>query len=150
MRLRLTLGLCACLVGQPALAAPRLADPSLLGRWWAGDRDGVIEVYACGNGLCGRIVGQPDPRNAEGGLPLSNAGVPECGLTILRVTKRTDDGRWWGTITNPDDGKEWNCEIWLAADGAVRLRGYVLLPVLGQTQTWQHFTGHVGTDCRIS
>ncbi len=74
-----------------------------------------------------------------------------CGLTILRDAKpTTTEGHYRGVITNPEDPSNWNCEIWVDADGALRLRGYVLIPLLGETQVWSAFHGAVAGDCSIS
>jgi uncharacterized protein (DUF2147 family) len=142
MRLRLIL-LLAC------LSAPALAQGSPEGNWWTEDRSGVIAITPCREGLCGRIVGQPNIRDANGRIPLDVNGVPHCGLTILRGAPTGEEGVFRGTITNPDDGKIWHCEFWLGADGQLRLRGYVLLPLLGQTQAWTKFTGHLAKDCSL-
>ncbi len=152
MRLRLILPW--LLVALPAWAAP-----SPVGLWWTQDRSGVIAIAPCAGGLCGRIVGQPHPRNADGGVPVDAHGVPECGdahgvpecgLEILHAAQpTTEEGRYRGVITNPEDASNWNCEIWVDADGALRLRGYVLIPLLGETQVWSAFSGAVAEDCSI-
>lgn len=155
MRLRLILAL--LLLAPPAWAA------SPVGLWWTEDHSGVIQIEPCGpspgqsqgqnqgQGLCGRIVGQPHPRNADGSLPLDAHGVPLCGLTILHDAEPTGkDGHYRGVIVNPEDASNWNCEMWVDADGALRLRGYVLIPLLGETQTWTAFHGTVAADCAIS
>lgn len=142
MRLRLILLLAS-------FSLPALAQGSPEGMWWTEDRSGVIAIAPCELGLCGRIVGQPSIKDADGKIPVDIHGVPHCGLTILHGTLTEDAGRFRGTITNPDDGKDWHCEFWVADDGNLRLRGYVLLPLLGQTQTWPPFTGHVAADCSL-
>jgi uncharacterized protein (DUF2147 family) len=144
MRLRLSLsaGLLAAL--------PLMADASPVGRWWTEDRSGVIEITRCGQALCGRIVGQTEPRDARGNISRDIHGVPDCGLTILHDARQVEPGRWRGRITNPDDGQDWRCEIWVGEDGALRLRGYVVVPLLGQTQVWPPFHGQVAADCTIA
>jgi len=127
-----------------------LAQPSPLGRWWTQDHDGVIEISSCGQDLCGRIVGQPNIRNPDGRLPRDVHGTAECGLTILRDAAESEAGHFRGLITNPDDGSEWHCEFWVGDDGALRLRGYIMLPLFGKTQSWPRFTGQVERDCRIN
>ncbi len=127
------------------------AAASPVGMWWTEDHSGVIDIAPCETGLCGRIVGQPHPRNADGAVPVDAHGVKLCGLVILRDAKpTTTEGHFRGVITNPEDASNWNCEIWVDADGALRLRGYVLLPMLGQTQVWTAFHGAVAEDCSIS
>lgn len=109
----------------------------------------MIEIAPCGLNLCGRIVGQPRPRNPDGSRPMDIHGVPHCGLTILHDAALAADGQWHGRITNPDDGHDWRCSLWAGADGSLRLRGYLLVPLLGETQTWPKFTGTVAADCTI-
>ena len=110
----------------------------------------MIAIAPCEDRLCGRIVGQPHPRNPDGSLPVDAHGVPHCGLEILRDAKPTStEGHWRGVITNPEDVSKWNCEIWVEEDGSLRLRGYVLIPLLGETQVWPAFRGAVAGDCSI-
>ncbi len=110
----------------------------------------MIEIAPCGPALCGRIVGQPHPRNPDGNLPADAHGAPLCGLMILRDAKPTGtEGHFGGVITNPEDSSNWNCEIWVNGDGTLRLRGYVLISLLGETQTWTAFHGTVAADCTI-
>ncbi len=109
----------------------------------------MIEVAPCAQGLCGRIVGQPDIRDQEGKISLDVHGVAQCGLIILRGAPTKEPGHYRGTITNPDDGRDWRSEFWVGGDGYLRLRGYVMLPLLGQTQTWPPFIGSVASDCSI-
>lgn len=144
MRLRL---IAAGLVVSAAIAQ---AAPSPIGRWLTEDRSGVIEIAPCGRQLCGRIVGQSEPRGADGRPSRDINGTPHCGLVILHGARQASEDRWDGIVTNPDDGQDWHCAFWVGADGALRLRGYVLIPLLGQTQTWPAFHGSVAADCTIS
>jgi uncharacterized protein (DUF2147 family) len=138
------------LLGWPAgpAQAQTQSRHSPVGRWLTQDGDGVIEIYACGGALCGRIVGMSDLSRADGGPIVDKQGRRQCGLTILRETAQTDTHVWEGRITNPDDGSTWTCEFWVESDG-LHLRGYVLLPVLGQTQIWRPYTGRLEPNCRM-
>ncbi len=109
----------------------------------------MIDIHACGDQICGRIVGMSQIVRRDGRVPVDPDGNPQCGLTILHAEKIDGTGRWSGGIENPDDGTTWTCEIWIAADG-LHLRGYVLLPVLGKTQVWKRFGGSVAPDCRFT
>jgi uncharacterized protein (DUF2147 family) len=144
MRLRLI-----ALLGVLAMPAYAQTTASPQGLWWTEDRSGVIQIAPCAEGLCGRIVGQIEPRDAGGNVTLDIHGVPHCGLLILRG-RLVKAGHWRGSIVNPEDGSVWNCEFWVGADGALRLRGYVLVELIGQTQIWPRFQGQVAKDCTIS
>ena len=128
-----------------ALALGAAAQPdggTLAGLWLTEDGDGVIQLAPCGAAMCGRIVG------FEGGVsPRDWQGRPECGLQISRVTER-QPGRWRGTITDPRNGTVY--DVLMSADGAhLRLRGFVIVPLLGQTQLWTRYTGQLTPDCRM-
>jgi uncharacterized protein (DUF2147 family) len=132
--------------GEPR---PRPEPATPVGRWLTEDRGGVIDIAPCGGSLCGRIVGLSEPTGPDGKPKTDNQGRPKCGLTILHDTSQTDPGRWAGHITNPDDGTDWNCVLSVDAERRLRLRGYVLLPVLGQTQVWTPYAGRLGAECRM-
>jgi len=123
-------------------------NQSPVGTWLTQDRDGVIQIYRCGAGICGRIVGMSEIVRPDGTRPVDRAGHPQCGLVILRETADTHAHIWSGRITNPDDGSTWRCESWVDADG-LHLRGYIFVPMLGQTQVWRPYTGALHPDCRM-
>jgi uncharacterized protein (DUF2147 family) len=131
---------CAPLAAQSA--------PSIFGRWLTQDRDGVVEITPCGAELCGRIVGLDVPRLPNGDVPRDTEGRPQCGLQILRA-QPAEAGRWDGRITDPSDGTSWNCTLRLDGQGRLKLRGYVLAPLFGQTQTWTPFEGTLGVACEF-
>src|SRR5262249_7568408 len=67
-----------------AMASFAMAATSPIGRWLTQDRGGVIEIFACGQALCGRITGLGEPGRAAGNIPTDHAGKPKCGRVILR------------------------------------------------------------------
>jgi uncharacterized protein (DUF2147 family) len=140
---RLLLAAVLCL---PAMQAAATRIPT--GLWFTEDKGGVVDVRPCGGeNLCGIIVGlTPSP---TGRLPRDFQGGPQCRRMLLRNMRPEDDGRWHGTVTNPEDGQTYDAEIWVAEDGNMRLRGYLGLPLLGSTQVWPPFVGHLQADCRF-
>ena len=140
----------ALLLATAAHAAPprpATLPVQVLGPWLTQGGDGVIAIEACGDALCGRIVGirrkpgEPMPRDVH--------GAPQCGLTILKRERATAEGDWLGQITDPRDGKTYGARLWLDARGNLRVRGFLGLPLFGQTQTWRRFTGTLGPECRF-
>ncbi len=81
------------------------------------------------------------PNDAQG-LPLvdlKNANPalrsrPLLGLTILQGLRRTGEGTWdEGRIYNPDDGVDYRALMSIGGDGTLRVRAYVLVPLLGKS-----------------
>ena len=140
MAARMRRFLLACALAFPAVAQAA----SIEGLWLTEDHGGVIGIRPCtstGPELCGWIVGQNlDPGEA---MPLDVSGTPHCGLQLIQALHQTDAQTWEGGIRNPRDGKIYSARLRLDGDDVLRLRGYVLLPLFGSTQTWTRWTGSV-------
>ena len=143
MRLSLT-GRAAGLLMAGLLAGA--AGPEAL--WLTQDRDSVIELRNCDAGLCGRIVGMSELQRPDGTAATDRQGRPLCGLTILHARPDGPDS-WSGQITDPETGTAWNSVLRLDGEGRLKLRGYVLVPLLGQTHTWTRYTGKLGGNCAM-
>ena len=129
-----------------AIASPTAPD-SPLGLWTTASGHGVIAIDACGDALCGRIVGI-DRARAEP-MPTDVHGQSQCGLTIITNERPDGSGIWLGHVTDPRDGSTYDAKIWLES-GDLHLRGYIGIPLLGATQVWHPFTGHLTEDCGIA
>lgn len=127
------------------------AGPLPSGRWLVQDKDAVIEIAPCAadpaSGGCGRIVGMLEPQDENGRPAVDWMGRPQCGATILHVNLADD--AWIGRIVNPEDGKDWRIRLRTEADGSLMIRGYVLLPLLGASQTWTRYGGAIGPGCAM-
>jgi uncharacterized protein (DUF2147 family) len=140
------LALCS-LPDAPASAQAGLSG-NPVGFWLTEGGHGVIRIEPCDQGLCGAIVGI-DRKPGEP-MPTDFAGHPQCGLTILRSSADMKEGISMGHITDPRDGKVYNAQIWVDGTGRLHLRGYIGVPLLGKTQVWQPFTGHIAEGCRLA
>jgi len=129
-----------------SLGAARADDP--VGMWSTEDGGGVIAIAPCGDALCGRIVGIA--RAPGEPMPKDVRGAPQCGLTIIAHEKPAGDGTWLGDITDPRTGRTYGAKIWLDESGNLRLRGFVGTPLLGQTQIWRPFSGHLKGMCEFA
>ena len=138
-------------VGVAALLAPQAAGAvpiSPEGRWLTEDGGGVVSIAPCGAALCGHIIGLSEwPKNGD--VKRDVQGTPQCHMVLLDNLKLQDDSRWHGTVRNPEDGRVYSAEVWIGPDGAMRLRGYVGLPIFGSTQIWPAFHGAVKADCHF-
>ncbi len=62
---------------------------------------------------------------------------PVAGLTILTGMRQEGDEYKGGEILDPDSGETYHCSMNLSGEGSrLLLRGYVLIPLFGRTETW--------------
>ena len=147
---RLTAAMILLLLGGVAAGwakDARAAAQSVEGLWITGDRDGVFEIGPCGDRLCGRLVGM----RYGGAMPLDVWHRPQCRSQLMTGFRPIgESGRWAGTILDPDDGNRYAATIWSPRPGVMKLRGYVLLPLFGETRTWIRFAGTIGAACKLA
>ncbi len=135
----------AALLGIAGASSARAETP--LGHWLTEDRDAVIAVNQCGQALCGEIAGIPLSGPAEP-MPTDYRNRSQCHLTI--ISGAAPDGREWSArITDPRDGSTYRATLKLDREGRLRVRGYIGIPLFGQTQVWTRYAGPVPSDCRL-
>ena len=122
---------------------------SAAGFWQQADNDGHVGAWFYFEEVKGRYEGrlvklfkQPGEQNqkivetcAKCPGPQKNARM--LGLTIVKGMRR--DGLKYedGTILDPRDGTVYHAQMELSPDGQkLYVRGYIGVPLLGQTQTW--------------
>ncbi|NHO31109.1 DUF2147 domain-containing protein [Acetobacter fallax] len=135
---------------DPDTKAPGLpASGPEFGYWLSEKHDGVFHVARCGDAICGTLVGlQYKPSEP---VPVSKDGKSECGLVMLTDFKPMSDdpGRWAGRILDPDTGNVYHAQIWSPHPDVLKLRGYIMIPIFGETQTWTRYAGSIGAGCRL-
>ena len=136
---------CSVALLASVLAVAPARAQNVLGAWSTPDGRGVVAIEQCGDALCGRIVGifrapgEPIPKDVH--------GAPQCGLTIISKEHPTGDGAWLGQVVDPRTGTVYGAKLWVDDRGDLRLRGFVGLPMLGETQIWHHFAGRLTPAC---
>jgi uncharacterized protein (DUF2147 family) len=133
----------AAAAAQPA-APFGAADPR--GRWITASGNLEVELAPCGAALCGtvtRVIANRSMR-PEGGAMAPVDTRPALGMVLLSDL-RPDEGEgpptaWRGQIYNRENGKTYRCRLQVdtasTAQGELVLRGYVGIPLFGQTQRW--------------
>jgi uncharacterized protein (DUF2147 family) len=130
----------------PTLAA--LTPTAPLGLWTTANGSGVIEIGWCGATLCGWIVGIK--RAPDEPVPKDYQGRSQCDLAIITDERPTQDGNWLGHVIDPRDGKTYQAEFWVDDAGRLNLRGFIGIPLLGRTEKWHRFTGHLTRNCGVA
>ena len=111
-----------------------------LGLWETGESH--IEIYHCGELLCGRITALDEPLDKDGNPKLdeNNPALrtrPILGMDLIADFSRKSDRQWVkGRIYDPRDGKTYKCKMTLQDDGTLEVRGYVGLSLFGKTVVW--------------
>nr|WP_295237236.1 DUF2147 domain-containing protein [uncultured Brevundimonas sp.] len=125
-----------------AVAGPASAqDSPLLGRWRTAAQGGIVEIYRCGAGLCGRIVdaaplrrdpNQTDVRNLNPALRTR----PLRGLRVLEGFTGGPTTWTGGPLYDPDSGQRAGRGVLtLLEGGRLSVRGCIA-PLLCRTQIW--------------
>jgi uncharacterized protein (DUF2147 family) len=134
----------------PAALADNRSEPGALGYWETADHQGVVQIYTCGvDTLCGALVGMEFDHPTDP-MPMTWNHRPQCDFPFIGNLKQRSNGAWFGSITNPKSGKTYNARIELASPGVLKLRGYLFVPALGQTETWTRFPGVPPAGCRMA
>ncbi len=142
------LALLAALAWAPA-RADQFSAPGLTGYWALEQNQGVVQIYACGSQtLCGALVGieldhPTDP------MPRTWNGQSQCDFVLITNLQPRGDA-WVGHITNPKSGHTYDARLSLASPGVLTLRGYFLISLLGQSQSWTRFPGTPPAGCRMA
>ena len=136
----------ALILSGAATAAFAQATP--VGLWKTIDDETKVEksyvrIVEQGGVLVGRIERLINPPKAD---PVCEActdarkGQPIVGMTIIEGVKKSADEPVWdsGSILDPNNGKTYKVRLTPKDGGkALDVRGYIGMPMLGRTQTWQ-------------
>ena len=109
---------------------------------WLMDNRVALQIFRCGDLLCGRVAWLQVPLNAAG-FPDQDRKNPDpalrsrplCGLTVLRGLRTAGVNRWKGGILyNPDDGKSYDVTAELNSPDKMTARIFIGIPLLGKTK----------------
>lgn len=120
------------MLGLAVAAGPAFAADGATGTWRLADGKVTVKVSPCGGGLCGRVVALRKPKDGKGRPRLDKENPnpslrsrPVIGLTILSNMRASGEGRWSGTIYNPDDGNTYSSRMQLLGPSTMKVDGCV-------------------------
>lgn len=129
-------------------AAPAIARADTPeGRWLTEAKDGVVEVYRCGEALCGRLVWfrmrslHDNPQALDVHNPTAELRSRSlCGLVILSGFRPDGRDHWAdGSAYDPDSGHTYSGEMSMKPDGRLSLRGYIGISLFGRSEEWTRY-----------
>jgi uncharacterized protein (DUF2147 family) len=123
-------------IGVLPLGALKVSAADVTGTWIDHTGQGAVEIRACGELMCGRVVWLKNPTHR------SRSGRPICGAQILGNLRRGETNTWSsGWIYNPEDEERFSAEIKLQNDNTLLVTGYLGIKLLGETFTWKRAPG---------
>lgn len=127
----------------PFFVSAKTGPDDILGMWLNSNGNGHIQIYKEGDKYFGKIQWLKEPNGPKGNpkLDVNNPDEklrtkPILGLVILNNFK-FDDGEWTGgRVYDPQNGKDYKCNIKLKDPNTLNVRGYVGFSMLGRTEVW--------------
>jgi uncharacterized protein (DUF2147 family) len=145
MRLRLAAGLLGAVImttaadGAPQTVAgfwEQVGDDGRVGGWFL-----FTEKNSLYEGRLVKMFKQPGEEHLIDtceNCPGDQKNAPMLGLTIVKGMRRNGNRYEDGTIMDPRDGSIYHAQMELSPDGkSLAVRGYIGIPLLGQTQVWR-------------
>jgi uncharacterized protein (DUF2147 family) len=128
------------------LGLSQVFGQSPIGKWKTiddetGKEKSIVEIYEKNGKLYGKIVQilefTTDDRDPKCTLCPSGDDRYNKRITGMEIIRDLEkDGKEWadGTVLDPQNGKIYDCKIWLEGADTLKLRGYVAF--FFRTQTW--------------
>jgi uncharacterized protein (DUF2147 family) len=121
------------------------------GLWLTDDRSLVVSVKPCGDTICGTVywfeddippfdVKNPDPARRR---------IPLCGLNVLGGFRQVSDHEWIdGTVYISATGDTYRATVQLLPSGNAVVRGYIFMPLFGQSMILTPVSKKDYPECR--
>jgi uncharacterized protein (DUF2147 family) len=124
------------------------AIPSnVLGLWKTDGGDSQLELYKCGDKICGKIVWLKVPKYIDSNDgPIGATKVnrkspnpalrnqPILGLQVMKGLTAKESNKWEkGVCYDPETGKSYKCKMQLTAPNKLDLRGFIGISMIGRT-----------------
>ncbi|QNH60544.1 DUF2147 domain-containing protein [Hymenobacter sediminicola] len=129
-----------------ALVPAASQTPVPLGIWADDSGDSHIELYRCGEQLCGRLVWLRTPTDANGKPRLdehhpdqTKRSQPLHNMTVLQNLRyNAENDRWEdGSLYDPDNGRTYSCYLAAAGKDRLEVKGYIGFSLFGRAHYWQ-------------
>lgn len=139
------LALAFLLIPAAAMAAPAQSpeESSILGYWLSEKEKLIVELYPCGEEVCGRIAWMAKPyKHGELRRDVKNPDPalrdrPYCGIEVIRGLEPDGDGVWQsGKVYDPKRGDTYSLEARRDGPESLKMRAYIGIKLFGKTEIW--------------
>lgn len=132
------------LASETQTQQPLVASKDIIGYWLTEDKDGVVEFYPCQNFICGKLhwikLNDPNEVSRDSHNPdPTKQGRPLCGLEFIggfQPSPENPNILENGWIYSPRHGAMFSATLKMIDKETLDLHGYMLTPLLGQSQIW--------------
>lgn len=98
---------------------------SPIGTWVDHTGRGAVEITACGNAVCGKVVWVKSAADKDG-----------CNIQVIGNVKPVG-ARWdGGWIYDPEKGEKYDVELTPVGDNKLKVLGYMGMKMFGETMMW--------------
>jgi len=125
------------------------APGDILGSWKTEGGDSQLELFRCGDKICGKIIWLKVPKyidSNDGPVGMTKVDrknpnpalrkQPILGLQVINGLSAKGDKQWEnGICYDPETGKSYKCKMRLASPGRLKLRGYIGISLIGRNFT---------------
>ena len=141
-----------------ATASYALDRQDVLGFWQTDGNSSKLEIYPCGEKLCGKVAWLKHSTFMDGKdgpvgtikIDLKNPDPsmrqrPILGLQVIEGMTAVGKDNWeHGKCYDPESGNSYKCRMHLASPERLEMRGYIGIPLFGRTYalTRQEKSGH--------
>ncbi|MGH7119075.1 MAG: DUF2147 domain-containing protein [Acetobacteraceae bacterium] len=119
-----------------------------VGSWFTATGKAVVRIAGRNEELWGRIIGILRAPGAA--MRTDIAEHSQCGLAIIHADGPHGSGVWIGTVRSPRNGRSYGARLGVDEAGDLRLRGFLSIPMPGETVRRPTFWGQPGAACRVS
>ncbi|MEP7051112.1 MAG: DUF2147 domain-containing protein [Pseudomonadota bacterium] len=126
--------------GEARAAETKYPADSILGEWWTEKKDGRIRFVKHEDGTYrGLVTWGARPGKDQFNKHPELRARPIVGMTLIWHLTHSDGKYEGGYVYNPENGDTYRMKAELTNPDTLKVRGYLGISLLGQTQTWTRF-----------
>ena len=129
----------ALLLDAPAVPLETTpAADTVLGNWWSEGKEGLMRIEKTQSGRFQvRVLDGKDADKHDSNNPDPKLRTRKLRGIVIMWNLRFEDGEYVdGYCYNPRDGNTYRVKFKLLSATQLRLRGYLAVPLFGQSQQW--------------